>query len=165
MENETEKQRQMEYIYIHYHKLMLKVAYNIVKNREDAQDVVQQALLQLMSNPSEIENTVEKRLRSYVLTTVHNCAIDLLRKQSRLQSSLLFFQEACILDQTLPMIHICLENLPENYRDPFAGSDNHSGAAQKRLGGMRSDTPLKDETDFIERVRKGVMETFSLETE
>ena len=117
MENETEKQRQMEYIYIHYHKLMLKVAYNIVKNREDAQDVVQQALLQMMSNPSKIENTEEKRLRGYVLTTVHNCAIDLLRKQSRLQSSLLFFQEACILDQTLPMIHICLENLPENYRD------------------------------------------------
>ena len=117
MENETEKQRQMEYIYIHYHKLMLKVAYNIVKNREDAQDVVQQALLQMMSNPSKIENTEEKRLRGYVLTTVHNCAIDLLRKQSRLQSSLLFFQEACILDQPLPLIHICLENLPDNYRN------------------------------------------------
>lgn len=117
METETEKQRQMEYIYIHYHKLMLKVAYNIVKNREDAQDVVQQALLQMMSNPSKIENTEEKRLRGYVLTTVHNCAIDLLRRQTRLQSSALLFQEACILDQPLPMIHICLENLPENYRN------------------------------------------------
>ena len=117
MENETEKQRQMEYIYIHYHKLMLKVAYNIVKNREDAQDVVQQALLQMMSNPSKIENTEEKRLRGYVLTTVHNCAIDLLRKQTKLRSSSMIYQETCIMDQSIPMIHICLENLPENYRN------------------------------------------------
>ena len=46
---------------------------------------------------------------------------------------------------------------------PFAGSDNHSAAGQRRLGGMQSDTPVRDELDFIERVKSGDITPFSLE--
>ena len=45
---------------------------------------------------------------------------------------------------------------------PFAGSDNHSGPAVKRLAGMETDTPVLDERDFIERVKRGEMRCFSM---
>ena len=48
---------------------------------------------------------------------------------------------------------------------PFAGSDNHSAEKHKRLGGMQSDTPVADETDFIARIRAREMEIFSIPRE
>ena len=41
----------------------------------------------------------------------------------------------------------------------FSGSDNHSGAEQKQLGGMAFDTPIADERDFIQRIIGGQGET------
>ena len=35
---------------------------------------------------------------------------------------------------------------------PFAGSDNHSGAAHPRFGGMATDTLVENEQDFIKKV-------------
>lgn len=43
---------------------------------------------------------------------------------------------------------------------PFAGSDNHMGGDQKKFGGMESDTPLRDEADFVNRVKNGEMRLF-----
>nr|MBO4518069.1 histidinol phosphatase [Clostridia bacterium] len=43
----------------------------------------------------------------------------------------------------------------------FAGSDNHCGGEQKKLAGMESETPLKDEIDFVERIKSGGMRIFS----
>ena len=43
---------------------------------------------------------------------------------------------------------------------PFAGSDNHVGGEQVKLGGMLSDTPIRDEQDFIARVKQGKMTPF-----
>lgn len=44
----------------------------------------------------------------------------------------------------------------------FAGSDNHKGKKQKKLAGMCSHVPLVNEQDFIERVKSGEMEIFTL---
>ena len=44
-----------------------------------------------------------------------------------------------------------------------AGSDTHSGAKQKRLAGMESETPLRDVADFIERVKAGTMHIFTID--
>lgn len=46
---------------------------------------------------------------------------------------------------------------------PFAGSDNHRGSLQSKLGGMESDTPIENETDFVRRVLAGKMRVFSRE--
>lgn len=43
----------------------------------------------------------------------------------------------------------------------FAGSDNHTGSAQKKLAGMCSDKPIQDERDFVERVLNGEMQIFT----
>ena len=45
----------------------------------------------------------------------------------------------------------------------FAGSDNHTAAAQARLGGMEGDTRIKDEADFVRLVLEGKMHPFVIE--
>ena len=45
----------------------------------------------------------------------------------------------------------------------FAGTDNHQGKNQKKLAGMCSERPILSEKDFIECVKNGKMNVFSLE--
>lgn len=44
----------------------------------------------------------------------------------------------------------------------FAGSDNHNGKVQKRLAGLGFSAPISDERDFINRVKAGDAEIFTL---
>lgn len=44
-----------------------------------------------------------------------------------------------------------------------AGSDNHKAGGLKHLAGMSCETPLKDEADFIRRVKNGKMSIFTLD--
>ena len=44
---------------------------------------------------------------------------------------------------------------------PFAGSDNHTASAQKRLAGMSFDTPICTVEDFVERIKSGAGELFT----
>ena len=43
----------------------------------------------------------------------------------------------------------------------FAGTDNHAAGARPFLAGMCSDFPIKDEQDFVTRVKKGEMSIFT----
>ena len=45
----------------------------------------------------------------------------------------------------------------------FSGSDNHAAGDAVALGGMKSDTPIVDEQDFIRRVKNGEMSLFRRE--
>ena len=44
---------------------------------------------------------------------------------------------------------------------PFAGSDNHIGRKLENLAGMCCETPVRDEQDFIGKVKAGEMEIFT----
>ena len=44
----------------------------------------------------------------------------------------------------------------------FAGSDNHVGAAQKKLAGICTQTPVLDVFDFISKVKAGETEIFTV---
>ena len=46
---------------------------------------------------------------------------------------------------------------------PFAGTDNHHGAACRLLGGMCAETPILDEADFVARVKRGELSVFRME--
>ena len=45
----------------------------------------------------------------------------------------------------------------------FAGSDNHTGAARKKLAGLESEKPIENEQDFVRKVKAGEMNIFTLE--
>ena len=46
---------------------------------------------------------------------------------------------------------------------PFAGSDNHSAGKHKRLAGIITDEPVRDEAHFMELVKSKKTQTFTLE--
>lgn len=48
---------------------------------------------------------------------------------------------------------------------PFAGSDNHRASTRMRLAGVESDTPVRDEADFVARVMAREMKIFDLRLE
>ena len=59
-------------------------------------------------------------------------------------------------------------SMAENYAKsygliPFAGSDNHRAGKQSLFGGMCSDEPVENELDFVEKVKSGALEVFSLD--
>ncbi len=44
---------------------------------------------------------------------------------------------------------------------PFAGTDNHSAGRRASYAGMQDETPLKDEADFVKRIKEGRMKLFT----
>ena len=48
---------------------------------------------------------------------------------------------------------------------PFAGTDNHSGKEQRKMAGMCSKAPVRDEQDFIQKYMAGELELFSFVNE
>ncbi len=46
---------------------------------------------------------------------------------------------------------------------PFAGTDNHRGSAQTKLGGIKLSSKISDEQDFIRRIRDGEYKIFHKE--
>ena len=82
IDDETDKQR-FEDIYYCYHKQMLVIAKGILHNQQDAEDAVQNALLNIARHMDRVPKGNQKILTAYIYTTARNTAISLLRKKSR----------------------------------------------------------------------------------
>lgn len=117
MKRETKQQEIVERIYMQYHKLMLKVAFDVLQNPDDAQDAVQQAYVQLLMNQDRIAAGDTARLRCYVTTTAHNCAVDLCRKRNNDRALLYVFCEGHVDEISARMIDVCILQLSEKYRN------------------------------------------------
>ena len=46
---------------------------------------------------------------------------------------------------------------------PFAGTDNHVANKRMQLGGMQSETPIRDESDFVHRILNEKMTVFQID--
>lgn len=90
---EDEAQRSfMEQLYLDCKSAMYHTAYRVTGQHEDAEDIINDALLKLM-NKIPLLMTLERLvLRSYVVISTRRAAIDLLRKRGR-RSELLFGDE------------------------------------------------------------------------
>ena len=59
-------------------KAMYFLAYSLVRNEEDAADVVSDAILKAYASLEKLRNT--NHSKTWILSIVHNCAVELLRK-------------------------------------------------------------------------------------
>ncbi len=73
-------------IYEDYRDEMYHVAYGILKNRQDAEDVVQDTFMALFANMGRMEEGSPRKNRNYILTIVKNKAINLFNSKKRLAS-------------------------------------------------------------------------------
>jgi RNA polymerase sigma-70 factor (ECF subfamily) len=73
--------RAFEHIVLQTERSVYNLALSILKKKEDAEDVTQEAYLRLWRASSELK--LEGSLKLYILRTAHNLALDIIRKNSR----------------------------------------------------------------------------------
>ncbi|MGL4818944.1 MAG: RNA polymerase sigma factor [Bacilli bacterium] len=83
------------YTYIEEHQATFyRLAYRYVNNKEDALDVVQDAIYKAITNKKSLKE--EKYMRTWFYRIIVNCAIDRLRKQKKE----MLLKEQYFLDET-----------------------------------------------------------------
>lgn len=70
-------------IYERYKNEMYCVAYGILQNKHDAEDVVHEAFMILFANIGRLERNSPKKNRNYILTIVKNKAYNLYKSKKR----------------------------------------------------------------------------------
>ncbi len=72
-----------ESFYRDYRNLMYRIAYNLLKNPQDAEDAVQEAFLNIARSFSKIESAEEPQKRSFAAVVTRNICLNKLRKISK----------------------------------------------------------------------------------
>lgn len=72
-----------EDIFYNHQKQMFAIAKGILHNREDAEDAVQNALLNIVRHMGDVPRNNTKLRDAYVYATARNAALSILRKKSR----------------------------------------------------------------------------------
>lgn len=113
-----EDRSKFEKIYYKYRRLMYLVAFEVLKNEQDAEDAVHEAFIKIAENMDKIGEAVSTKTKTYVVTIAENKAIDAYRSKARRQ-------EVEFADETIGLtveytgssdIADCLSQLPPRYR-------------------------------------------------
>ena len=78
-----EDKKKVELLYEKYSRLIYLVAYNILHNREDTEDVVSESWEKIIRNLDKINEIDCKETKSYLVIIVERTAIDYYRKKKR----------------------------------------------------------------------------------
>ncbi len=119
MIDSPEARVKFEILYQKYRNLMYHVAYQILRNREDAEDAVQQAFFSMIKIIDKINGSECPETKSLVVIITERKAIDILRTSHRNQ--LLPLNED-VLGMSLPLpgdngLADALAKLPTHYRE------------------------------------------------
>ena len=81
---EGEELRQsFEALYHQYRNLMYTRAFEIVQNRETAEDIVHEAFIKIAKNMHMVQNTLTERRKALIMRILENTAIDVYRKNKK----------------------------------------------------------------------------------
>ncbi len=163
--DERSDQLRFEDIYYSYRKQMLYVAEQILGDRHDAEDAVQNALLGIARNIKRIPQNEPRVLRAYVLTAAKNAALALVpKKQQRGRETELSDLEAgdadvfeqVMLCQDYELLLKAMRQLPAPYREVLllVYVHDHDTKAAAQLLGRKEDTVRKQ----LARGRKKLIE-------
>lgn len=87
---EDEKQRGfIESIYLDYGKLIYHIAYGVLKNHHDTEDIVNTTMLNLFKKIDTLQGLTQIKLQAYIVFAAKNAALNLLKKQKRTHEQLL----------------------------------------------------------------------------
>ena len=75
--------RDFDSIYEQYSRLVYWVAYNVVKNGDEALDITQQVFLRALDKMSVISKYNEVQLKGWLYRVARNASLDLIRKRKR----------------------------------------------------------------------------------
>ncbi|MCC8098298.1 MAG: sigma-70 family RNA polymerase sigma factor, partial [Eubacterium sp.] len=72
-----------EKIYKKYCRFMYVIAYDVLKNKSDAEDAVSEAFLKIINNIDKIEGLEDKRTRNFIGIICRNTAVKIYNKNKR----------------------------------------------------------------------------------
>lgn len=76
----------LEQLYELYEQKMYAVAFSVLHNEQQAEDVVQETFIKLLKNIKKIKEPSDSRTRGYVYRMIQSTAIDQYRKNQRSQN-------------------------------------------------------------------------------
>jgi RNA polymerase sigma-70 factor (ECF subfamily) len=125
MADSPEDKRKVEKLYEKYHKLMYVVAYNILKNHEDAEDAVIASWEKIICHLDKISEIDCQETKSFFVIVVERTAIDYYRKNKRQSSVQIFLDEYeespyfATKDKTLENLELyeVLRHIPKKYSE------------------------------------------------
>lgn len=85
-ENEDDMEKGM-HLYYKYRKLMYKTAYNILHDKQLAEDALQESFEKIIKNLHKIDEENCPRTRSYLVIIIRNVALDMAKKKMPLNFS------------------------------------------------------------------------------
>ena len=83
---EINKKAKMEQLYSLYESAVYAIAYSILNNVEQAEDVTQDTFLKIYSYLDDIEEVASKRTKAFITKIVKNTAIDIYRKNQKIST-------------------------------------------------------------------------------
>ena len=157
IETPSERARFQE-MYLTYRGLMYRVAYQILKNRQDAEDAVHQSFVKLAEQVERLPDGPGQRMRNLAVTVAERKAIDLWRRRQRhpqvdLDEVPLSYSQPLPSDGTLAD---AMANLPPRDREVLV-LKYYNGYSAREIAGFLSATP-DAVTQTLHRARKKLAE-------
>lgn len=115
-----------EQIYTKYRVLMYRVAYDLLKNRQDAEDAVQSAFVKIYDHIADIGDVDSPRTRSFVMVVARNVCLNELRSKQHDSGEDIeeldvaaegSVEDAVFSEIGVAVIENALRELPDKYRD------------------------------------------------
>lgn len=111
-----EDEEAFERLYHQYVRLLLHTAYQILQNRQDAEDAVQTAFLRIATHFSIVEKNICPKTANQFVIIVRNIAIDMYRKKKRETASPLL-EEMVNENFHANTLEEAMQALPQEMRD------------------------------------------------
>lgn len=83
LDSKDSRMRDFDSIYEQYSRLVYWVAYNVVKNGDEALDITQEVFLRALDKMSVISEYNEVQLKGWLYRVARNASLDLIRKRKR----------------------------------------------------------------------------------
>lgn len=117
--DEPGDRQKFEYLYRTYKGLMFYVANQILHNIEDAEDAVHEAFIVIAQNIKKISVLACPQTQSYITNITENKAIDLYRKNKKMEAAEYVDEIAGITAEYPedPTLEDCILKLPARYRE------------------------------------------------
>ena len=78
-----DEQNKFTEIYNTYKNLMYHIAYDIIKDVDKSEDIVEEAFLRIIEHLNEVEDVTSKKTKNWIAIIVKNLAIDSYRRKKR----------------------------------------------------------------------------------
>ncbi len=132
---------------------LFRFAFSLMKDREEAQDLVQDAFTKLWEKR---DNVASEKAKSYLFTSVHHSAVDQFRKTKRMREHEPELNISTTTHQTTPdlqaVLHEALNTLPEIQKSVVLMRD-YEGYSYEEIAEM-TELTLSQVKVYIFRARK-----------